>query len=65
MTTEELQKHATKKRQIVKDQAQKLFKIPDGFRDEGIDNWVDNIITCMILETALLQSLAMEKNPEG
>lgn len=65
MTTEELQKHAAEKRQIVKDQAQKLFKIPDGFRDKGIDDWVDNVITCMILETALLQRQAIEKNTEG
>lgn len=63
LSNEEAKQQVTLMRARAKQNLNALFKIPEGYSSISVDRFVDDIINCAILETALIQSQALDTLP--
>ena len=65
MDIEQIEKIAIQKRNEAKSQLHALFKIPEGFGYKLIDDFVDSIIVCCMLEITAMQAASMKGSKES
>ena len=61
MNETELQKHADALRATAKRNAHALLKIPEGCSSESVNNMVDSIISCAIMEITIIHRRATKE----
>ena len=61
MDLKEIQKLAEAQRNVAKTKLNQLLKIPEGFSSELADSFVDDLVTCVILEITALQKESIDK----